>query len=95
LKLVNPAYTIWGAMISIIPSFYPAVAESKGANPAQVEYTVLLHTLFKELFILDFSIRCNFCHIYRIDLTILQTHITRLTKRDTYNHTFCTKYFFY
>ena len=30
------AYIVWGALISIPPTFYPTEAEKKGAVPAQV-----------------------------------------------------------
>ena len=30
------AYIVWGALISIPPTFYPTEAEKKGAAPAQV-----------------------------------------------------------
>ena len=30
------AYIVWGALISIPPTFYPTEAEKKGADPAQV-----------------------------------------------------------
>ena len=31
------AYVVWGALISIPPTFYPTEAEKKGADPAQVK----------------------------------------------------------
>ena len=31
-----PAYVSWGALISLIPPFYPSEAENRGATPTEV-----------------------------------------------------------
>ena len=36
------AYVVWGALISIPPTFYPTEAENKGAAPAQVSDSCIL-----------------------------------------------------
>lgn len=35
------AFTIWGAIVSLPPSFYPSEAEEKGATPSQVKLLVI------------------------------------------------------
>ena len=43
------AFTIWGALISLAPPFYPLEAEKKGATPSQVWLLIQKMTKFTKI----------------------------------------------
>ena len=44
------AFTIWGALISLAPPFYPSEAEKKGSTPSQVGLLIQKMITFTKIF---------------------------------------------
>ena len=51
------AFTIWGALISLAPPFYPSEAEKKGATPSQVWLLIQKMITFTKIIILGRKVR--------------------------------------